>query len=365
MESASPKPDADTDTETYFKYHYLEGVERIEKYRPGGYHPIALNDNLNNRYRIVHKLGYGGFSTLWLARDEKADNYVAIKIYLRRKSIEASLILPMLDEFIVRGPNGEHQCIVTPLARMSVYTAIDSTYHRPFQLPIARAIAAQRIQAVAFLHSQGIVHADIRPDNILLRLSQCIDDLSSSQLYAQYQPPDIEPITASVMTRLYSNIPPAFAPPESQFQADVPLSFSADIWSLACTVFNIMGRSPPFYMDFASDTTTMIEEWVLLLGKLPFEWWSKWDARSTLFNEDGTRNDNNPSKSIVSWDQRFEECMQEPRQVENMEEIENKEKDALTTMLKSMLRYQPEERLTARDVLESKWKSGHSLKSNG
>lgn len=45
-------------------------VEDFEKYCPGGYHPICLNDTLHNgRYRIVHKLGFGAFSTVWLARD--------------------------------------------------------------------------------------------------------------------------------------------------------------------------------------------------------------------------------------------------------------------------------------------------------
>lgn len=166
-EPTAPKPDI----EAYFKYHYLEGVERLEKYRPGGYHPVALHDDLNNRYHIVHKLGYGGFSTIWLAKDDKADKYVAIKICvadtgtnpqeceISRRIATSDLILPLVDEFMISGPNGKHQCMVMPLARMSVYAALDSSYHRPFQLPVARAIAAQLIEAIVILHSQGIVHA--------------------------------------------------------------------------------------------------------------------------------------------------------------------------------------------------------------
>ena len=68
------------------------------------------------------------------------------------------LILPTLDEFFLTGPNGKHQCIVTVPARMSVAEAQDASYCRLFQLPVARAIAAQLILAVSFLHSQGIVH---------------------------------------------------------------------------------------------------------------------------------------------------------------------------------------------------------------
>ena len=59
-------------------YHY--SIEQLEQYRPGGFHPITVGGHLCGRYRIVHKLGFGSFSTVWVARDERADRYVAIKI---------------------------------------------------------------------------------------------------------------------------------------------------------------------------------------------------------------------------------------------------------------------------------------------
>ena len=57
-------------------YKYTSDVfineEDFFAYRPGGYHPVTLGDTLkNNRYKIVHKLGYGGFSTVWLAKDRR------------------------------------------------------------------------------------------------------------------------------------------------------------------------------------------------------------------------------------------------------------------------------------------------------
>lgn len=49
-----------------------EDEEDLEDYRPGGYHPVSIGDDFNGgRYVIVRKLGWGHFSTVWLARDNK------------------------------------------------------------------------------------------------------------------------------------------------------------------------------------------------------------------------------------------------------------------------------------------------------
>lgn len=49
-----------------------EDEEDLEDYRPGGYHPVSIGDDFSSgRYVIVRKLGWGHFSTVWLARDNK------------------------------------------------------------------------------------------------------------------------------------------------------------------------------------------------------------------------------------------------------------------------------------------------------
>ena len=40
-----------------------------EAYHPGGYHPVHLGDTIRHRFRVLRKLGYGVFSTVWLAVD--------------------------------------------------------------------------------------------------------------------------------------------------------------------------------------------------------------------------------------------------------------------------------------------------------
>jgi len=43
--------------------------EKPENYCPGGYHPVRLGEIFNDRYQIISKLGYGVYSTVWLAKD--------------------------------------------------------------------------------------------------------------------------------------------------------------------------------------------------------------------------------------------------------------------------------------------------------
>ena len=44
-------------------------AESPDRYRPGGYHPVHIGDFVHERYKVIHKLGFGTFSTVWLARD--------------------------------------------------------------------------------------------------------------------------------------------------------------------------------------------------------------------------------------------------------------------------------------------------------
>ncbi|KAG6316591.1 hypothetical protein E4U22_006964, partial [Claviceps purpurea] len=119
--------------------------EDLTNYKQFGLHPITLGDvlpkpltcvsdvNKEPRYRIMLKLGYGAFATVWLARDLVEKRYVAVKVGLGsdkplpdreaeilsqiRKTGPGKLgyerVIELLDVFVVEGPNGFHQCLVT------------------------------------------------------------------------------------------------------------------------------------------------------------------------------------------------------------------------------------------------------------
>jgi len=57
-------------------YPYTCGIdaEPLHRYCPGGYHPVHLGDVLGSgRYQITHKLGWGGYSTVWAAKEQRLD----------------------------------------------------------------------------------------------------------------------------------------------------------------------------------------------------------------------------------------------------------------------------------------------------
>ncbi|KAK1770146.1 hypothetical protein QBC33DRAFT_313064 [Phialemonium atrogriseum] len=70
-----------TDLSSLRYRHSNVSAEDLEKYCKGGCCPIDIGDEIaDGRFKIVHKLGFGGFSTVWLARDRTKERYVAFKV---------------------------------------------------------------------------------------------------------------------------------------------------------------------------------------------------------------------------------------------------------------------------------------------
>lgn len=159
-------------------YRWQERVEDLENYCTGGYHPIQLDDKFSNgRYRVLHKLGYGTFSTVWLARDYIKNRYVALKVITAaasRLSSEAkirrhlrdgktghpghSYVLALLDEFLIDGPNGRHLCLVSEVIGASIGAWKEATRLRMLPIQTARDVTPQIALGLAYIHSCGILH---------------------------------------------------------------------------------------------------------------------------------------------------------------------------------------------------------------
>jgi serine/threonine-protein kinase SRPK3 len=156
-------------------------VELISNYRKGGYHPIHIDDVLHNRYRIVNKLGYGAYATVWLVEDlnsgkfaalkvrtadfSKDDSEVAILRHIKQRRLNGGgsngqeFLVEFLDDFMIEGPNGTHQCIVTEVLGPTVAEDMEEIYgEEKYPIEIAKAFVTQLNRGVAYLHNCGVVH---------------------------------------------------------------------------------------------------------------------------------------------------------------------------------------------------------------
>ncbi|KAK2607758.1 hypothetical protein N8I77_006410 [Diaporthe amygdali] len=73
MSSRPPTPSPEEPVDGYVGCRFHENAtacEWGESYRPGGYHPVRLGDTFYDRFHVIRKIGYGSFSTVWLAHDD-------------------------------------------------------------------------------------------------------------------------------------------------------------------------------------------------------------------------------------------------------------------------------------------------------
>jgi serine/threonine-protein kinase SRPK3 len=128
--------------------------ESLERYRPGGSHPVNIDDTFHSgRYRVLQKLGWGGCSTVWLVFDSMLSRLAALKVVVAEisKTSNEARILQLLasiptkhegqrhlrkltDYFFRDGPNGRHQCLVFDVDGVSVSTLV-TRYSGAARLP--------------------------------------------------------------------------------------------------------------------------------------------------------------------------------------------------------------------------------------
>ena len=212
----------------------------------------SLAAALSDRYAIERELGQGGMATVYLARDLRHERHVAVKVlrpelaaslgperFLREIKLAAMLqhphILPLHDS----GEAGGFLYYVMPyVTGESLRAKLD----RGGELPIHDAIKIliEVTDALAFAHAQGVVHRDIKPDNVLLsRKHALVTDFGIAKAVSEATGRQ-QVTTAGVALGT-----PIYMAPE-QATADPAVDHRADIYAVGVMGYELIAGRPPF-----------------------------------------------------------------------------------------------------------------------
>ncbi|UCD24393.1 MAG: serine/threonine protein kinase [Gemmatimonadota bacterium] len=204
--------------------------------------------SLSDRYVVDRLLGTGGMGAVYLARDAKLGRPVAIKVvysevadrvdperFLREIRLTAGLqhphILPVIDSGCVDGV----LYYITPyLSEGSLHSLLER--EGPLSLERATAIALDVLEALEYAHEQGVVHCDIKPENILLSHGHAI--------LADF---GIATTTKTMGRRNREDVwgSPAYVSPE-QASGDQSIDGRSDLYSLGCVLYEMLAGSQMF-----------------------------------------------------------------------------------------------------------------------
>ncbi|KAF9241657.1 hypothetical protein DTO013E5_10067 [Penicillium roqueforti] len=420
----TPPSRALIDGELRFKTITLP-CEWVEDYRPGGYHPVVLGDVFNRQYKVIRKLGEGSYSTVWLARDLENSGYVALKILVSeisgsttelrilRHIIEVApvegtrYITRLLGEFEHRGPNGVHKCLVFEPMGPSVNTMVEELpQFKPrrremkirYPLQMAKSILKQSLQALVFLHENGIAHGDFQPGNILFTLNDIDstpedllrqeEDVQSRSISPPVQRLDgkqdgwaprylcvaqpLVPFTcyAEGFKVKLSDMGGAYFFTDPPAKPVTPLGLRApefiltgavdntvDIWSFGCLVFELITGQPLFCIPSSEmEDDDHLLSLTAQLGALPDELYKHWTTSSLYFT---------PERKLFNCQLGGVAPGEEPLMVEqtSMEEsfdrtgldLDEEEAHKVKALIRWILQYDPAKRPSPAKILADPW----------
>uniref|UniRef100_A0A668A9B0 non-specific serine/threonine protein kinase n=1 Tax=Myripristis murdjan TaxID=586833 RepID=A0A668A9B0_9TELE len=172
-----------------------EEQEDPNDYCKGGYHHVKIGDLFNGKYHVIRKLGWGHFSTVWLAWDIQVKRFVAMKVVKSAehytetavdeikllRSVRNSdpndpnreMVVQLLDDFKISGVNGTHVCMVFEVLGHHLLKWIIKSNYQGLPLPCVKSIIRQVLQGLDYLHTKcQIIHTDIKPENILMSVDE-------------------------------------------------------------------------------------------------------------------------------------------------------------------------------------------------
>jgi len=222
-----------------------------------------LQKSLGSSYTIVRELGGGGMSRVFLAEDNALGRSVVFKVLLpelaagvnaarfnREVQVSARLQHPHIVPVLSAGEVDGLPYYVMPFVKGESLRARLATG----PLPISEVVnvLTDVAKALAYAHAEGIVHRDIKPDNILLSAGACsVADfgiakaLDAARANQTAQHAEGAARTEALTTLGTSIGTPAYMAPE-QVAGDPDVDHRADIYSLGCVAYEMLTGEAPF-----------------------------------------------------------------------------------------------------------------------
>ncbi|RMD43723.1 hypothetical protein DV735_g1464, partial [Chaetothyriales sp. CBS 134920] len=277
-----------------------EVVENVEEYQPGGFHPVHLGDIFVDRYQVTGKLGFGQFSTVWMAVDLWGGREVALKIIKAKSSMgnheldimrtlskegmrngSGEHVVDLLDHFRHTGPNGTHLCLVLPLMISDGHEI--TVRDRPRSEAYVKNLARQIVLGLKLVKESRLAHCDQHtwlesPEfcAVQWREGQVPDESAPRYLMPSQRVrgalDEMDPTSLIVKLgdfgggKLFSSwgsqrpvTAKALRPPEV-IRGD-KWDASIDVWSLGCVVFELATNEPLFALNaFGLDPEELDDE---------------------------------------------------------------------------------------------------------
>jgi serine/threonine-protein kinase len=208
------------------------------------------------RYQVERELGRGATAIVYLAHDRRFDRTVALKLlrpevatatdarrFRREIRILARLyhphILQLYDSGVMPpGASTPGMFYVMPYVRGET---LRQRLRRDLRLPVGEGvqIACDVAEALAYAHGQGVVHRDMRPENILFESGQAL--VGDFGIAGVLENAGGERLSASGIVIGA----PAYVSPE-QARGEKDIDGRSDIYSLGCVLYEMLAGEPPF-----------------------------------------------------------------------------------------------------------------------
>jgi serine/threonine-protein kinase len=217
---------------------------------------MDLHQGLSDRYAVERTLGQGGMATVWLARDLRYGRQVALKMldampsdrlgaerFLREIALAARLQHPHIVSVYDSGETAGRLWFTMPYIEGE---SVRDRLKREGPLPPTDAvrIAREAARALQYAHEQGVIHRDVKPENILLTH----DGSSMVADFGIARPQSADARAQHLTTTGLVVGTPLYMSPEQAGGSDA-VDARSDVYSLGCTLYEMLTAEPPFRAD--------------------------------------------------------------------------------------------------------------------